>query len=186
MTGLQLQLGGESQTIVYAKNISTAENAYDFTFNTPSDAAVIPLMASEYPEVFHVRTNGYTYTSRDQASAKCTEYGADLATYAELLAAQQAGAQWCSTGWMADNTPADSTGKTYAIAYPMQEALSGCGSGAAVWPHVPTDANAPNGRGGATCYGIKPPKSAVKTGDELFDWSSQTGKVSYFDPRRPV
>lgn len=188
MTGLQLQLGNESQTIVYAKNISTEQNVYEFTFSTPSDTAIIPLMTStsEYPEVFHVRTNGYTYTSRDQASAKCAEYGADLATYAELLAAQRAGAQWCSTGWMVDDTPADAQGKVYALAYPMQENRLQCGSGPGIWPYVPTDAAAPNGRGGATCYGIKPPKSAVKTGDEMFDWSDQTAKVSYFDPRRPA
>jgi len=176
MTGLQLQLGNESQTVVYAKNLGTAQSAYDILFNTPSDPIVPPLMTSEYPEVFHVRTpwtlqtNGYTFT-RDQARAKCAEYGAVQATYEEVVAAQAAGAQWCSTGWVTNGNGV----------YPMQEAIGGCGSGPGVWFNSPA-----SGLAGASCYGMKPPQSLVKTGDEILPWSSQTGKVSYFDPRRPA
>ena len=186
MTGLQLQLGDGTQNIVYARNLTTAQSAYDITFGGASDPPVVPLMTSEYPEVFYVYTNfSYAYTSRDQARAKCAEYGAELATYEELLAAQKAGAQWCATGWMANNTPVwDAAGNTYGIAYPMQEAIQGCGTGAGIMPYTPIDAGAPNGRGGANCYGVKP--LVPKPNDQILQWSSQTGKVSYYDPRRPA
>ena len=185
MTGLQLQLGNEAQNIVYARNLTTAQSAYDITFGGASDPPVVPLMTSEYPEVFYVYTNfSYAYTSRDQARAKCAEYGAELATYEELLAAQKAGAQWCATGWMANNTPVwDAAGNTYGIAYPMQEYIEGCGTGAGIMPYTPKDAEAPNGRGGANCYGVKP--LVPKPNDQILQWSEQTGKVSYYDPRRP-
>jgi len=44
MYGLQLQLADDSQKIVYAQNLITVQSAYDLTFSTPSDSAILPLL----------------------------------------------------------------------------------------------------------------------------------------------
>ena len=49
------------------------------------------------PQVFHVKDNIFTY---DDAEAVCKAYGADLATYHQLVDAFKKGANWCSKGWV--------------------------------------------------------------------------------------
>jgi Ca2+/Na+ antiporter len=43
-------------------------------------------------EVFYVGPNNYQYT---EARAVCAAYGADLATYDQLMEAYSSGAEWC-------------------------------------------------------------------------------------------
>jgi len=50
-------------------------------------------------EVFHVPGNKYNYAD---AKAICEAYGGRLANYKELEDAYNAGAEWCSYGWSAD------------------------------------------------------------------------------------
>jgi hypothetical protein len=75
--------------------------------------------------------------------AKCESYGGTLATMMQLRAAQVAGADWCSKGWLADMS-----GTAY---YPITTSTgAGCGNGAAgVMSSTPAAA-------GANCYGAKP------------------------------
>lgn len=47
-------------------------------------------------EVFHVKTS----SSQKDAANICSTYGGGLATYDQLVAAQNAGAHWCSPGWI--------------------------------------------------------------------------------------
>lgn len=47
-------------------------------------------------QVFNVADNVFTY---DDAEAVCKAYGAELATYDQLVAAYKQGANWCNYGW---------------------------------------------------------------------------------------
>ena len=47
-------------------------------------------------EVFNVSNNKYTY---EDAQAVCTSFGAKLATYDQIEAAYNNGAEWCNYGW---------------------------------------------------------------------------------------
>ena len=49
------------------------------------------------PQVFHVKDNIFTY---NDAEAVCKAYGAELATYNQLVDAYKKGANWCSKGWV--------------------------------------------------------------------------------------
>jgi hypothetical protein len=111
------------------------------------------------PEVFYI--GGYEYT-KAQAAATCTTHGAVVATGAQLAAAQTAGADWCATGWLSDQTVAK---------YPINTSImEGCGGSPAVVEYTP-----PNGKAGVNCYGIKPVKDttgeAITRGFNATKWS---------------
>ena len=111
------------------------------------------------PEVFYI--GGYDYT-KAQAAATCTTHGAVVATDAQLTAAQTAGADWCATGWLSDQTVAK---------YPINTTImEGCAGGPAVVEYTP-----PNGKAGVNCYGIKPAKDAngeaITRGFNATKWS---------------
>lgn len=97
----------------------------------------------QIPEVFQVAPGGYTIAQADAATT-CGIYGASVATSAQVAQAQQQGADWCSTGWVADsNTP------MYPITTSTQD---GCGNGATgVMQYLP-----PSNTAGVNCYGVKP------------------------------
>lgn len=59
----------------------------------------------------------YNYSGPD-AESICKAAGGDLATRAQLQAAQARGAQWCAWGWLKDET----------VGFPMQVATEGCGA----------------------------------------------------------
>jgi len=97
------------------------------------------------PEVFQVSASGYT-TAQNDAAALCATYGAQVATSAQLITAQQQGADWCSSGWVSDDTEAQ---------FPMNTILpsygNGCGSvGINKW--TPS-----NNLAAVNCFGKKPP-----------------------------
>jgi hypothetical protein len=96
-------------------------------------------VASPVKEVFYVE-GSYTQA---QAKGKCTAYGTTRATTAQLTSAQAGGADWCTGGWVSDNTS--------AVLYPR----GGCEAGA------PGVISAPirDGLAPANCYGIKPPQN---------------------------
>jgi hypothetical protein len=97
----------------------------------------------QIPEVFHVRPNGGYTITQDQAAATCGIYGAQVATSAQVYQAQSQGADWCSTGWVADNASA---------MYPTNVTTGpGCGGpGVQIW-------TSSSGRAAVNCYGVKPP-----------------------------
>jgi hypothetical protein len=118
----------------------TTRNTVPVNKNIPSGTACNSNETIQ-PEVYVV--HGYSYTQAT-AAQKCASYGGGLATRAQLIAAQQAGAQWCSPGWVAD----PSTQPQFPTA-----AANMCNSGQAAGVLVFTP---PGGLASATCYGPKP------------------------------
>ena len=59
-------------------------------------------------EVFNIDNNAFNYS---QAKKVCKAYGAKLATYGQVAAAQKNGANWCNYGWSANKM----------ALYPIQE-----------------------------------------------------------------
>ena len=103
-------------------------------------------------EVFHIK--GYTHT-KDQSESKCAEFGgAKVATREQVYQAQYAGADWCSTGWVQDESIA---------MYPITTTLlNGCGGGTPGVKHY-TPTNDGVKKAGINCYGVKPGKSDNKS-----------------------
>jgi len=104
------------------------------------------------PEVFAVcPESNYTVEFKD-AESTCASYGARLASPAEITAAQQQGAQWCSCAWASD-------GNAY---YPMQQGFPGCGSpGLNNCGGMTNGWEAAPGKACVSCYGIKPPQGTT-------------------------
>lgn len=108
-------------------------------------------------EVFYISGNDYTY---DDAPAVCAAYGADLASYDQLMEAYSAGAEWCGYGWS----------KGGMALYPTQESTwavlqgeadttkrTSCGR-----PGVNGGYFDPKTKFGVNCYGIKPENKGTK------------------------
>lgn len=93
-------------------------------------------------EVFHV--SGYT-NHYWNADSKCSQYnGAKQATKKQLTESWNAGADWCSSGWVSD---------FHNPLYPSNVQLGkGCGNGKAQI----TEFMPPTNLAGVNCYGIKP------------------------------
>ena len=108
-------------------------------------------------EVFYV--GGYDYT-KAQAVGICTKHGATVASNRQLAAAQKAGADWCATGWLSDQTVAK---------YPINTTImEGCAGGPSVVEYTP-----PTGKAGVNCFGVKPEKVEGAGADStLRNWNS--------------
>jgi hypothetical protein len=97
-----------------------------------------------FPEVYAVRGETGEYAARSTFDPIVSKLGGRMATRAELDAAQAKGAEWCSSGYLADGPNA----------WPRQTELKGCGAPPiAVW-------TPPTGFGVATVFGIKPAKDS--------------------------
>ena len=136
-----------SQTSGMRFTMTTGASACAFTVTamTPVLPAPPPSSANDMAqkpnsaicnEVYYISGN-FTPSS---AAAKCAAYGGVLATYKQLQASQAAGADWCSTGYVADMS-----GTAY---FPTQTARAGCGT-----PGV--NISTPSTGIGANCYGVK-------------------------------
>lgn len=107
------------------------------------------------PEVFSY--GEYIY-NRQEAEEQCKKLGAVLATSSQVEEAYNNGAEWCSTGHVADG---DSS------IYPMQTFRDGCGG-----PGVMKYLNNTTDKTSATCYGIKPAKGTERVNPfNLQKWS---------------
>ncbi len=113
----------------------------------PDQWQCFPPELLQKPEVFQVSVNGYT-TAPGDAEGVCATYNARVASTAELTAAQQAGADWCSTGWVSDNASA---------MYPTNTSTGpGCGGpGVQVW-------TSGSGKAAVNCIGVKPPYGSAQ------------------------
>jgi hypothetical protein len=100
-------------------------------------------------EVYVITSNDGSYrTSFEESKSvvKLFDSNAELATYDQVLEAQKAGAQWCSSGWMNDGRGA----------FPMQGTYPGCGiSSVNIWTPDSKKAN-------IIAYGVKPNEEDVR------------------------
>lgn len=110
-----------------------------------------PLPGSGGKEVFNIADNKYKYSD---ANALCKSFGAELATYDQVKAAWDKGADWCNYGWI----------KGQAAVYPTQQstydkiqsgpedARQSCGVPGVNGGYFDN----PDLQFGVNCYGIKP------------------------------
>jgi hypothetical protein len=108
-------------------------------------------------EVFHIANNLFTYDSAQQA---CRAYKGRLATYEEMVKAQNLGADWCTYGWSDDQNVFYPTSQSK---YDKLKAIPGhehdCGHPGVNGGYIENKSEL----FGANCYGIKPDP----TDDEL-------------------
>lgn len=101
-------------------------------------------------EVFNIGNNKYTY---EDAQSICKSYGARLATYDEIEAAYNKGAEWCNYGWSEGQMAFFPTQKaTWSELQKDEKRKNDCGrpgvnGGYMVNPYM---------RFGVNCYGKKP------------------------------
>lgn len=99
-----------------------------------------PMQYSKDPEVFYV--GPYSYT-KEEAAGVCSSRGATVATMQQLRDAFAAGADWCTTGWVADDAEAY---------YPINTTItSSCATERKIVQMTPV-----NKKAGVHCYGKKP------------------------------
>jgi hypothetical protein len=112
-------------------------------------------------EVFNVSRNIYTF---HDAAAVCAAAGGELATYDQLKAAYENGADWCNYGWIKGQMAVYPTQKeTYEkLQKGSPEYRNACGKPGINGGYFDN----PDLRFGVNCYGIKPAK---KASDELLD-----------------
>lgn len=121
---------------------------------TPAAASSVESILPGKKEVFNVSSNRYTYTD---AEPLCRALGAQLATYDQVKAAFDGGADWCNYGWT----------KGQLALYPTQQETydklqlgpegqrMACGKPGLNGGHFDN----PELRFGVNCYGIKPNQS---------------------------
>jgi len=78
---------------IFDVNILDYLNETDEPEEEEQPTLTLPL---DQDEVFNVSNNKYTY---EDAQAVCTSFGAKLATYDQIEAAYNNGAEWCNYGW---------------------------------------------------------------------------------------
>jgi len=92
---------GSASMILPGANVPVTQAMYTRVPASQLPGSTNPAGLTESPEagtkqVFHIADNLFTY---DDAEAVCRAYGADLATYDQMVDAYKKGANWCSYGW---------------------------------------------------------------------------------------
>lgn len=120
---------------------------------TPATAKIVPdtALPLHQKEVFYISGNDYTY---DDAPAVCAAYGADLASYDQIMEAYSGGAEWCGYGWSTSGMALFPTqDATWSILQGEADTAkrTGCGR-----PGVNGGYFDPQTKFGVNCYGTKP------------------------------
>lgn len=108
-------------------------------------------------EVFHIADNLYTF---NESAAVCAAYGAELASYDQLVEAQSKGAEWCGYGWSATGMALFPTSQATWEALqqdPKESRRTACGH-----PGVNGGYFDPRLKFGVNCYGKKPPNMGTR------------------------
>jgi len=163
-----IQSSNQGQKIRSASSSSSSHLPSSVLAKSSLNSNAAPVTGSNYhiatkpttPEVFNVGENIYSY---DQAEAVCKALNSEVATYDQIVAASQKGANWCNYGWSADQR----------VLYPVQKSVwkrmqnnyggskGACGK---MWPGEFKGYNfgvqggyQPNGnmQYGVNCYGVK-------------------------------
>ena len=113
----------------------------------PVAPAPVPV---SHDEVFNISNNLYTY---EDAQAVCSSFGAKMATYDQIEAAYNNGAEWCSYGWSEDQMAFFPTQKaTWDKLQKSPTQKNNCGRPGVNGGYI---AN-PYIKFGVNCYGKKP------------------------------
>lgn len=117
--------------------------------------------ASDGKEVFTISNNVYTF---NDAAAVCAAAGAELATYDQVKAAYEGGAEWCNYGWIKGQMAVYPTQKEtwQSLQKGPSEFRNACGRPGINGGYFDN----PDLRFGVTCYGSKP---ARKPADALIE-----------------
>jgi hypothetical protein len=134
--------------------------------NTPTTPAVTK-KPTDGKEVFNIATNAFTY---QDAPAVCAAVGAQLATYDQIEAAYEDGAEWCNYGWSADQMAFFPTQKDTWKTLQANGQGNNCGRPGVNGGYMEN----PNLTFGVNCYGVKP---GMTPEDKLL-MSSQAALVS--------
>jgi Extracellular link domain len=126
------------------RNITSSSTTTSGNTTTTGNTAT-----TQMNEVFNVGNNMYTY---DDAQTICTAYGARLATYDEVEAAYNNGAEWCNYGWSENQSAYFPTQKATWQALQKTKNKNACGRPGVNGGYM----DDPNQRFGVNCYGKKP------------------------------
>ena len=113
-------------------------------------------------QVFNVSRNLYTFAD---AEPLCRAFGAELATYDQVKAAYESGADWCNYGWVKGQLSVYPTQKaTYDKLQhgPESERMS-CGVPGVNGGYFPNEEQ----RFGVNCYGARPAESALDEREQM-------------------
>ena len=145
-----------SQVVPAAANSQVAGlKTYDGLSASGLPGATAPAGLAASPDagtkqVFHIADNLFTY---DDAEAVCRAYGADLATYDQMVDAYKKGANWCGYGWTKEQMA------LYPIQYSYWQKLQDSSPEEAGSCGVPGINGGffenPNMQFGVNCYGSK-------------------------------
>jgi hypothetical protein len=123
----------------------------------PAPHAEKPEHTMAIKEVFHI--SGDLYTSND-APAVCAAYGAELASYDQIIEAHAQGAEWCGYGWSAAGMALYPTQEATWEALqrdPTESKRTACGH-----PGVNGGYFDPRLKFGVNCYGKKPRNTSTR------------------------
>ena len=123
----------------------------------PAPHAEKPEHTMAIKEVFHI--SGNSYTSND-APAVCAAYGAELASYDQIIEAHAQGAEWCGYGWSAAGMALYPTQEATWEALqrdPKESKRTACGH-----PGVNGGYFDPRLKFGVNCYGKKPRNTGTR------------------------
>lgn len=146
--------GGQQSTAAVA-NTQAGAQKYDGLPASGLPQATPPAGLMTSPDagtkqVFHIADNLFTY---DDAEAVCRAYGADLATYDQMVDAYKKGANWCSYGWTKEQMA------LYPVQYSYWQKLQDSDPEEAGSCGVPGINGGffenPNMQFGVNCYGVK-------------------------------
>ncbi len=117
-------------------------------------AAIVNKVLPGMKEVFNVSSNRYTYAD---AEPLCRALGAELATYDQVKAAYESGADWCNYGWTKGQLALYPTSQDTWDKLQMgpEEQRRACGRPGVNGGYFDN----PDLRFGVNCYGTKPAQS---------------------------
>ena len=136
----------------YIQGLFTPKTTIDVVVDQSTyDSGPAPVPENKlYKQVFNIPGNHYNY---ENATALCSAYGSQLATYDQIEQAYNNGAEWCNYGWSADQLALFPTQKqTYDKLQNIEGHKNDCGRTGVNGGYI---AN-PKIKFGVNCYGYKP------------------------------
>ncbi len=147
INGFQYFLGID--VIAKIKNTFSKSPEIDILVDTSRLNTPVPEILLK-PQVFNIPENNYVYPD---AKAVCSAYGGRLATYKEVEAAYNSGAEWCNYGWTEGQMALFPTQeKSYNELQKIKGHENDCGRPGVNGGYMANPAL----RFGINCYGYKP------------------------------